>query len=175
MNENKIAPVISQMKKGGKLWVIVALLGVGAALLFLGNSDTFRAAREADESCVHEEKLNIDDYELALEDDIEGFCKRFYGVESSAVSVRLAGSTQSIYATDSQTGSAADRDEYVIIGSGSNAHPIYLGERSPEILGIGIILTGRNILISKNEAEALISAAYGVPLSRIYIKILDMG
>ena len=29
--------------------------------------------------------------------------------------------------------------------------------------------------ISKNEAEALISAAYGVPLSRIYIKILDMG
>ncbi len=174
MNENKIAPVISQIKKGGKLWMIAAILGIGVVLLFLGNSNTFRAAKTEDEDSIHEEKLNIDDYERALEEDIEGFCKQFYGVESFAVSARLAGSTQSIYATDSQVGSAADRDEHVIIGSGSNAHPIYLGEKSPEILGIGIILSGRNILISKNEAEALISAAYGVPLSRIYIKILDM-
>ena len=173
MNEFKMIPAISHFKKSGKLWVVLALLGAGVILLILGKSDMFKAAKADEDNCVHEEKLDIDDYERRLEEDMEGFCKGILGVDTATSSVRLAGSSQSVYAQNTQNGTGSYRDEYVIIGSGSGAHLIYLGEEAPEILGIGIIISGRGIGASKNEIEALISAAYGVPLNRIYVKIIS--
>lgn len=161
-----------QIKKNGKLWLILLMLAAGVILLFIGNSDIFGAATENEDDCVHEEKLNIEDFEQTLEEDIAEFCSNLGGVRSVSVSVRLAGSSESIYAQNSQSGSGADRDEYVIIGSGSSAHPLYLGERSPEILGIGVIIYGSSGS-TKGQVEELLSAAYGVPLSRIYVKIIN--
>ncbi len=174
MADKNLVAVMGEMKKNKKLWIIFFLLVVGVILLVVGNSDVFSAARETEEECEHQEKLNIDDYERALEEDISGFCKGLAGVDSVSVSVRLAGSSESIYAQNSQNGSGADRDEYVIIGSGSSSHPIYIGERSPEILGVGVIIFSRGSEVTKTEAEALLSSAYGVPLNRIYVKIIDI-
>ncbi len=171
MGENKLGVAIAGMKKGGKLWLVLIMLAAGIILLFLGNSDIFRSASESEEDCVHEEKLNIEDYESALEVDVAKFCLAL-GAQNVTVSVRLAGSSESIYAQNSQNGTGGGRDEYVIIGTGSSAHPIYLGESSPEILGIGVIITADKPFVRKDEAEALISAAYGVPLNRIYVKII---
>ncbi len=173
MGENKISAVLGEMKKKGGLKIILILIAVGVVLLFVGNSDMFDAASEKDADCEHEEKLNIEDYELALEEDIRKFCSSFGGVSSISVSARLSGSSESIYAKNSNNGAGSNRDEYVIIGSGSNAHPIYLGEHAPDILGIGVVIYGDGINISKDQAEELISSAYGVPLSRIYVKIID--
>lgn len=172
MSETGVA-MLSEMKKSRKIWIIVIMLLAGVALLFIGNSDVFAAANETEGECVHDEKLDIADYEAALENDIEEFCLGFGAVTSASASVRLSGSSESIYAQNSQNGSAADRDEYVIIGSGSSARPIYIGERSPEILGIGVIITCDSQGVSKTQAEELLSAAYGVPLNRIYVKIIS--
>ena len=174
MSDKGVA-ILGEMKKSGKLWIILLMLAAGVILLFVGNSDVFAAAKESDADCIHEEKLDIADYERALEDDIRELCLSLGASGEIAVSVRLAGSSESIYAKNSQNGSAADRDEYVIIGSGSNAHPLYLGERAPEILGIGVIISGDGCVVSKNQVEELLSAAYGVPLSRIYVKIISSG
>ena len=172
MNENKMMPMISHMKKGGKLWIILALLGAGVVLLVVGNSNVFKSARGIEEECVHEEKLDIEDYEMKLEDDISRFCLGISGAEQVVASVRLSGSSQSVYAKNYQNGTGSYREEYVILGSGSGATLVYLGEESPEILGVGVIISGNYVNATKNEIEALISAAYGVPLSRIYVKIL---
>lgn len=163
--------LLDQIKKNGKLWIILLMLGAGVILLFLGNSDVFHAASENEGECEHNEKLNIEDYEKALEGDIREFCSSMGGVKSVSVSVRLSGSSESIYAKNENNGTGSNRDEYVIIGSGSNAHPIYLGEKSPEILGIGVIAIG-DLTFSKTQVEELLSAAYGVPLNRIYVKII---
>ena len=174
MGDNKLISAVSQMKKGGKIWLLLILIAAGVVFLFLGNSDIFRAAKENDEDCVHEEKLNIEDYEAALEEDIKGFCMSIYGSDSVSVTVRLSGSSQSIYAQNTQSGTGSDREEYVVIGTGSGAHLVYLGERSPEILGVGVIITGKAVGASKSDIESLISSAYGVPLNRIYVKIFDL-
>ena len=165
--------LLEQIKKNGKLWIIILMAAAGVIFLFLGNSDVFYAATNTDEDCVHEEKLLIEDYERALEEDIAKFCEALGNTKLVSVSVRLSGSSQSIYAENSQNGTGSDRDEYVIIGSGSNAHPIYIGEKSPEILGIGVIIYVNGATLSKTQAEELIATAYGVPLNRIYVKIIE--
>ena len=174
MDENKTKAFIGEIKKKGRLKIIVLMLLAGILLLFVGNSGVFRAANEGEGECEHDEKLNIEDYESALEEDISKFCLGVGGVKTVFTSVRLSGSSESIYAENSNNGTGSQRDEYVIIGTGSNAHPIYLGERSPEILGIGVIIHGNGVNLSKDQAEELLSAAYGVPLSRIYVKIIDI-
>lgn len=173
MSENKVVAAIGEMKKKGRLWIVFLMLVAGVVLIFVGNSDIFSAASDNNEECEHDEKLNIEDYELALEDDIRKFCVGLGGVESISVSVRLSGSSESIYAQNSNNGTGSQRDEYVIIGSGSNAHPVYLGERAPEILGIGVIIYGDGVNFSKTQAEELLSSAYGVSLNRIYVKIIE--
>lgn len=165
--------LLEQIKKNGKLWIIILMAAAGVIFLFLGNSDVFYAATNTDEDCVHEEKLLIEDYERALEEDIAKFCEALGNTKSVSVSVRLSGSSQSIYAENSQNGTGSDRDEYVIIGSGSNAHPIYIGEKSPEILGVGVIIYMNGATLTKTQAEELIATAYGVPLNRIYVKIIE--
>jgi hypothetical protein len=175
MNESKVVSAMSEIKKKGGIKIALLLLAVGLVLIFVGNSNVFKAASEEGGECEHEEKLNIEDYELALESDIERFCKGLLRVSSVSASVRLSGSTQSIYAKNSNNGTGSVREEYVIIGSGSNAHPIYLGEISPEILGIGVIIYSDGGELQKSQIEELLGNAYGVPLNRIYVKIINTG
>ena len=64
---------------------------------------------------------------------------------------------------------SSQKNEYVIIGSGSNAHALYLGESLPKLSGIGIVCNTGDSLTKRNEILSLLSAAYGIPMTRIYV------
>ena len=81
------------------------------------------------------------------------------------VVVTLSGSFESVYATEWPDGN----EEYVILGSGSSAAPIYLSRSAPEIAGIGIVCSGGANDNVKRELIALLSATFHISSNRIYI------
>ena len=90
------------------------------------------------------------------------------GVKSVSAVVYFDGVGESVYAVNIQSGNS-EKTEYVVIGSGSNAHALYLGESLPRLVGIGVVCdTGGNVGV-KNELAALLSAAYGLPLTRVHV------
>ena len=60
-------------------------------------------------------------------------------------------------------------EEYVILGSGSSASPIYLSRTAPEIAGIGIVCSGGANDNVKRELISLLSATFHISSNRIYI------
>ena len=73
-----------------------------------------------------------------------------------------------MYAQNTQFGSS-EKSEYVIIGSGSNAHALYLGESLPRISGIGVVCDTDGNGDKRNELMLLLSSIYGLSLTRVYI------
>jgi hypothetical protein len=57
----------------------------------------------------------------------------------------------------------------VIIGSGSSAHALYLGESLPKLSGIGVVCNTGGSTEKRNELLLLLSNAYGLPMTRIYV------
>ena len=98
-------------------------------------------------------------------------CESVSGVECIGVVVSFDGVGESMYATNLQKGSS-ERVEYVVIGSGSGSHALYLGESLPEISGIGVVcrLGGEG---KRSEIISLLSAAYGLSMTRIYVAAAD--
>lgn len=119
------------------------------------------APRETDSS-----EQVLADYRQALERDIQALCESVEGVGNVTVALTLSGGFSDVYATE------AGRDggeQYVIVGSGSNASALRLSRNAPEIVGIGIVCRGGMNSEVRRELTALLSAAYHVPTNRIYI------
>lgn len=166
---NEIGGAIKHMKKSGTLWLVLFGFAAGIILLMIG-SGSFGEDNDAADEPSAEKVISISEYERALEEDVVSLCMRVSGVSEVYVAVRLCDGGETVYASDTQIGRDGDtRSEYVIIGSGSSAHALALGERAPEIAGIGVVCRGGESINIRNELTALISAAYGIPMSRIYV------
>ena len=168
---SEILGTVNHMKKKGTFWVVVFGLIAGLILLIMGGGDLFSGERENDVEESVENEIDALEYKAYIESEIREICKSISGVDEAYVCVRIDGSAEKVYATDKQYGSGSEREEYVIIGSGSNARPLYLGESLPEIIGIGVILKGNNVAGKKSSLEAMLSAAYGVPQNRVWVEI----
>ena len=163
------AQVVNHMKKKGSFKIIIFGFIIGVALLLIGSfalpSEKKSAEKTDDVKNTYEEFLA---YKETVRREIEELCMSVSGVKSAEAVVFFDGLGESIYATNAQSGNS-DKIEYVIIGSGSNAHALYLGESLPALVGIGVVCdTGGNAGI-KNELAALLSAAYGLPLTRVRV------
>ena len=163
------AQVVNHMKKKGSFKIIILGFIIGVALLLIGSfalpSGKKSAEKTDDAKNTYEEFLA---YKETVRREIEELCMSVNGVKSVDAVVFFDGLGESIYATNTQSGNS-DKIEYVIIGSGSNAHALYLGESLPALVGIGVVCdTGGNAGI-KNELAALLSAAYGLPLTRVRV------
>ena len=168
---SEIAGTVEHMKKNGIFGVVIFGLIGGLILLLMGAGSFFGKDDEisSDEHII--EDIDAMEYKKQIEGEIRDMCKSFMGVDNVYVCVRVDGSGERVYAKDKQYSSGTDREEYVIIGSGSGAYPLYLGQDLPEILGIGVIIKGNNVSGGKSRLEALISSAYGVPQNRVCVEI----
>ena len=167
---NEIVGVVNHMKKKGSLKTVIIGAIVGLSLLlfgsfaFTGKENTVPES-QADTSVSYTAFL---EYKERIREEIETACLSVRGVKKAHAVVFFDGIGESIYAQNTQSGNT-DKNEYVIIGSGSNSHALYLGESLPQLAGIGVVCeTGGSDAI-KNELAALLSAAYGLPLTRIYV------
>ncbi len=168
-----MAKTFSHIKKSGMLKILLILLALGVMLFVVGsftvekNDDSLHA--DSDEGDGRE-LIGFFDYKRMLEEEIEGLCLRVSGVKSVNAVVFFDEVGGSIYAQNTQTGSQSnEKTEYVIIGSGSNAHALYLGESLPRLSGIGVVCDTGGDDGKKNEILSFLSGAYGLPMTRIYV------
>ena len=154
------------LKENGRLRLYL-LLGcglLGVLLILFGSSEKKAPSSPTDSpySTSTDELVIYQDY---LESRIKKLCESVSGVKNVTVVVTLSGSFESVYATEWPDGN----EEYVILGSGSSASPIYLSRSAPEIAGIGIVCSGGSNDNIRRELIALLSATFHISSNRIYI------
>lgn len=159
------------LKKGnasqnGRLRLFLLLgCGVLGVLLILFGSSGKKAEKTADETPYSTSTDELVIYQDYLESRIKKLCESVSGVKNVTVVVTLSGSFESVYATEWPDGN----EEYVILGSGSSASPIYLSRSAPEIAGIGIVCSGGANDNVKRELISLLSATFHISSNRIYV------
>ena len=167
---NEIVGVVNHMKKKGSLKIVVIGFIVGLSLLLVGSfafsdNEKKEADPQAEAGDVYSAFL---EYKERIRAEIEGACLSVRGVKSAHAVVFFDGVGESIYAQNTQSGNTS-KNEYVIIGSGSSSHALYLGESLPPLSGIGVVCQTGGSDVAKNEIASLLSAAYGLPMTRIYV------
>lgn len=170
-NGSEITGTIKHMKKNGTLWIVLIGLCLGVGLLVFGSFNLSEKNKNTADSKGSDGGicLTLSEYENIIEKDVEELCKKVYGVTAVCVSVRVESGVEYVYATNVQSNNSGEKSEYVIIGSGSNAHALYICERPPKIGGIGIVFRGEDSIGVRNELLSLVSAAYGIPMNKIYV------
>ena len=156
----------ANLKENGRLRLYL-LLGCGllGVLLILFGSGEKKAQDSPTESPYSTSTDELVIYQDYLEARIKKLCESVSGVRNVTVVVTLSGSFESVYATEWPDGN----EEYVILGSGSSASPIYLSRSAPEIAGIGIVCSGGSNDTIRRELISLLSATFHISSNRIYI------
>ena len=166
---------VGVMKKSGKLWIALAGVAVGILLLIFGGdmgealTQKQQDPSDAANPSTAQDRMSMEEYRLALEERIVYICGRVEGAGQVFAVVNLSGGFSYVYATDIKTTSGGVSSEYIIIGSGNDQKAVYLSERVPEILGIGVVCTGGGDPQVQKEVTALLSAAFGVGSHKIYV------
>lgn len=161
------------MKKSGSFKILIIALSIGA-ILFLIGSLTLKddeQKKNTDTEDGGKALIGFFEYKELLEKEIESVCLGVSGVRGVDAVVFFSDVGGSLYAQNSQTGSStgSQKNEYVIIGSGSNAHALYLGESLPRLSGIGVVCETGGDMTVRNEILSLLSSAYCLPMTRIYV------
>lgn len=149
-----------------RLILIVAGAAAGILLLILGGGNLFPSSEEKDvrpsEPSAQEELVQ---YQTYLENRVKTLCESVNGVSGVTAIVTLSGNFEEIYAKEYVDGN----EEYVIVGSGSNASALHLSRLAPEIAGIGVVCRGGGNDDVRRELTTLLCAAFRIPSNRVYI------
>ena len=166
-----IVGTVSHMKKKGTLKILIIVLVLGALLFIVGGVLSSMDDKEGKTVEDEGEKLiGFFDYKEMIESEIESLCLGISGVRSAKAAVFFEDVGGSIYAKNEHSSNGDTiKSEYVIIGSGSNAHALYLGESLPKLSGIGVVCDTDMSESKRLEILSLLSSAYGLPMTRIYV------
>lgn len=171
-DDEHIKRSVKMMKKSGKLWIALASVAIGILLLMFGGSVGEIISGNTEEAVTTpegQERLSMESYRLALEERICHICTRLDGVGQVYAVVNLAGDYEYVYASDIKTTSGGVSSQHIIIGSGNDERLVYLTQKVPEILGIGVVCDGGNDPKVQNEITSLLCAAFGVGSNKIYV------
>ena len=166
---NQMVGAMMHLKKKGRLRLVIIGFVVGIAMLLIGSVAFSEDEKKQEEDTQFPDRRQIfSEYKEELCLEVESICRSVSGVRSAPAVVYFDGLGESIYAQNTQAGNV-EKSEYVIIGSGSGSHALYIGESLPPLSGIGVVCdTGGNASV-RNEVSALLSATYGLPLTRVYV------
>lgn len=147
------------------LFAMLAIIGV--LLLVLGKC----TASDLDDKNSGDGLTELDPskYEELVEEKVEALCNKIDGVSSTYAVVTLKGGYRAIYATDSQSGSSNLKNQTVLIGSGSSEKALLIGYENPEISGIGIVCSGGNDPVLRQNIISVISSAFNISTNKIFV------
>ena len=170
MVEGELSGSVKQIRKNGKMYIAVIGAVIGAALLLFGGriDDGVSESNIEKKPQEHDNKLDMEDYRLAIEKRVCALCSEVSGVGRVCTVVSLEGGFEYVYATDVKSG-VSDSVQYIIIGSGDDEKLVYLTERVPKISGIGVVCSGGADISIQNELISLLSASFDVPSNKIYV------
>lgn len=164
-----VTGAVKHMKKSGALWIVIFAFAAGIIMLIIGANFKDSGGDDVGESDYEYDKEDFQEYKSGLEQSISGACRKILGCEVSVL-LDFTDSGEVIYAQNTNTSFGGDkRQEYVIVGSGTSASPLYLGQKFPELSGIGIICSSGVSDAKKDEVCYMLCSAYGLPLTRIYV------
>lgn len=163
---------LTAMKRTGKPAVLVAVVLLGVLLLVGGNLRFWEKDEEknpSDAPAVGVVTRTTEEYRADLEARMEAICARVTGVGAVDVIVTLEGGYEYVYATDKKVTVGGESTSYITVGSGDDESLVYLTERLPAIVGIGVVCTGGMDPTVRREVTALLAAAFGVGSNKIYV------
>ena len=154
-------------EKSGKLRMLIilggALLGIFLLLYGGGSFRTTENGKDSERYSLSSDELII--YQSYLEERIKTLCESVAGVREVSVFVSLECGYESVYATESDE----NGEEYVILGSGSNASALFLTRETPTVCGIGIVCSGGGNASVRRELTELLCATFHLSSNRVYI------
>lgn len=161
---------VKAMKKSGKLAIAVLGVALGVLLLLFGG----RAGKDSADATPDTPPggtvlRTTEEYRADLEAQVEAICSQVLGVGTVDVIVTLEGGFEYVYAYDVRTTVGGESTTYITIGSGDQESLVYITERAPEIIGIGVVCSGGMDATVRREVTALLSAALGVGSNKIYV------
>jgi stage III sporulation protein AG len=177
MYSDGVSPVkgtVGQLKRSGKLWIVILGALIGLGLLVLGSLELpIFEKKEQGNSTELGAQSELQSYREQLSNEIALLCTQVRGVGKVRVVVTLSGGYEYVYACDVQSKTDEDsstwEESYVLVGSGSSQAPLLLMRRQPGIAGVGIVCEGGADPYVQNELTALISAAFGIGTNKIHV------
>ena len=149
--------MLSKLKKNAKLWIIIVGAVAGVILLLSGGS-------EKDENIkMDTENVALAEYSETVEKKIHEICSKVKGVSNVSVAVSFDSGFEYVYAKNDDDG------DIVVVGSGSSKSAVKVTEKPPTIGGIGIVCKGGGDPTVQKRLLGLLSAAFNVSSSKIYI------
>lgn len=149
--------MLSKLKKNAKLWIIIVGAVAGVILLLSGGS-------EKDENIKTDtESVALAEYSETVEKKIHEICSKVKGVSNVSVAVSFDSGFEYVYAKNDDDG------DIVVVGSGSSKSAVKVTEKPPTIGGIGIVCKGGGDPTVQKRLLGLLSAAFNVSSSKIYI------
>ena len=166
----EVSGAVRHMKKSGALWIVIFAFVAGVIMLIIGSNVNDSNDNDAVSGEYLYDAEGFEIYRSELTRSIEASCCKMLGEEGVCVLLSFESSGEVVYAQNSSISADGDRrEEYVIIGSGSNASALYLGQKFPLPSGIGVICPQGTTQYEKDSVAAFLAAAYGLPLTRIYV------
>ena len=177
---SEVSGTVGQMKRSGKLWIVILGAIIGLGLLVIGSLDLpLGKSEQSSAQSVSDEQGELQAYRQALADEIAALCTEVQGVGRVQVVVTLSGGYEYVYARDLESKTGADtytwEESYVIVGSGSAQSPLLLMKKQPDIAGVGIVCQGGGDPAVQNELTALVSAAFGIGTNKIHVSASQNG
>ncbi len=177
---SEIKGTVGQMKKSGKLWIVVLGAVIGLGLLVLGSFDLrFGKGEHKNTDTVTNEQNELQAYRQEMSQEIAALCSCVRGVGKVQVMVTLSGGYEYVYARDLQSKTGGDsytwEESYVIVGSGTSQSPLLLMKKQPSVAGVGIVCEGGADPAVQNELTALVSAAFGIGTNKIHVSASQNG
>lgn len=177
---SEVTGTVGQMKKSGKLWIVVLGALVGVGLLVIGSLDLpFGKGEQKNTATVTDEQGELQAYREQLAREIAALCAEVQGVGRVQVVVTLSGGYEYVYARDLESKTGGDtytwEESYVIVGSGNAQSPLLLMKKQPGIAGVGIVCEGGGDPLVQNELTALVSAAFGIGTNKIHVSAAQNG
>ncbi len=150
-----------------KLWLVILGAALGILLLLFGTSNQKSEASDPkpQQTLYEPTKDEMLIYQGYLEERIKDLCQSVEGVGNATVIVMLDGGFEEVYATEG----SEEKWDYVIVGSGSSAHALFLSRNAPRIAGVGVVCQGGGSASVQEELTSLLSATLHLSSNRIHI------
>lgn len=150
-NENK--PMKFLREKSKELFILILLIA-GALLIILGSID-FGGKKES------VQYTDVEFYTEYLENKIARMCENISGISEAKILLTLDCSSEYVYGD-----SASD---YIILKNNNEEEAVMLREIYPRVRGIAVVCTGGDLPRIRETVTDLLSAAIGIPASKIQV------
>lgn len=141
--------------------ILIGMVGL-LLLIFGGKLEGAGKEKDVEDTAAY---FSVRFYTQDLEDRIEALCRQVHGVGEVHVLLTLEGGSEYIYA-ENISGAAQN---YLLAADDSGESPILVQEIYPQIRGIAVVCSHGNDSSVRLTITELLSAAFGIPSSRIFV------